>query len=180
MDYFNNSDLLCGDEFGLPRYDTYPATSGLHISFKSEASYVEPVTVVEFKDHAYIDADTDDSLLALYLKAARIDVENYLQKSLGVRTIEIKALRLPKNYRLPWSPVQSITTSGYTLFGDLLVEGGEEITIEYVTNSSLVNDSIKQAIYKRAFDYYENRGSAGELPNIVKMILNPFRRMVFP
>lgn len=178
MDFDKNIDQLCN--FGLPRYDTYPATSGLQISFIDETEYEEPVTVLEFKDHAYIDADTDDNLLELYLKAARIDVENYLQKSLGVRTIQLLAQRLPNNYRLPWGPVESVDTADYTNFGDILIEGGTDLTIEYTTNASLVNDSIKQAIYKRAFDYYENRGSAGQMPNVVQMILNPFRRVVFP
>ena len=180
MDYFNNSDLLCENESGLPRYNVYPAISGLQYSFVDESSYTEPWSLEEFKDHAYIDADTDDNLLELYLKAARIDVENYLQKSLGIRTIQLLAQRLPKNYRLPWGPVNTVTTSGFTLFGDIVKEGGTDVTIEYVTNASLVNDSIKQSIYKRAFEYYENRGSAGEMPNVVKAILNPYRRVVFP
>lgn len=177
-DFDKNIDQIC--TYGLPRYDTYPAISGLQISFIDEDSYIEPVTVEEFKDHAYIDADTDDNLLELFLKAARIDVENYLQRSLGVRTIRLQALRLPKNYLLPWGPVESVETAGFTLFGDILKEGGTDVTVEYVTNESLVNDSIRQAIYKRAFEYYENRGSSGPMPDIVKIILNPYRRMVFP
>lgn len=177
MDYYRNADYC---EFGLPRYDCNPSTSGLQYSFTDESEYDEPVTIEDFKNHAYIDADTDDNLLELYLKAARIDVENYLQQSLGIRTITLLALRLPKNYRLPWGPVESIDTAGYTLFGDILKEGGTDVEIEYTTNASLVNDSIRQAIYKRGFDYYENRGSAGPMPDIVKMILNPYRRVVFP
>ena len=180
MAEFNkNCDQIYGD-WNLPRYDTYPVVSGLQYRFKSEINYIEPVTLQDFKDHAYIDTDTDDNLLALYLKAARIDVENYLQKSLGIRTITLLAQRLPKNYRLPWGPVESIEGTDFTLFGDILKEGGTNVTIEYTTNASLVNDSIKQAIYKRAFDYYENRGSAGPMPDIVKLILNPYRRVVFP
>lgn len=180
MDFDKNIDQLC--EWGLPRYNTHPATSGLQISFIDETEYEEPVTVLEFKDHAYIDDATDDNLLALYLKAARIDVENYLQKSLGIRTVQLLAQRLPKNYRLPWGPVETIDTADYTNFGDILIEGGTDLTIEYTTNESLVSDSIKQAIYKQAFNYYENRDSnqAVELQSIVKTILNPFRRVQFP
>lgn len=185
MDYFNNSDIL-DDTFGLPRYQTYPVLSGLQYTFTDESEYVEPWDLEEFKDHAYIDADTDDNLLSLYLKSARIDVENYLQRSLGVRTITLLAMRLPKNYKLPWGPVESVSTTGFTLFGDILKEGGEEVTVEYVTNDSLVNDSIRQAIYKQAFNYYENRDKykdpkfAGGLIDEVKMILAPYRRVKFP
>lgn len=177
-EFDKNIDQLCN--YGLPRYDCYPAISGLQYSFIDETEYEEPVTLEDFKDHAYIDSDTDDNLLDLYLKAARIDVENYLQKSLGIRTIQLMAQRLPKNFKLPWGPVEEIDTAGYTLFGDILIEGGTDVTIEYTTNTNLVNDSIRQAIYKRAFDYYESRGSAGPMPDIVKVILNPYRRVVFP
>ncbi len=186
MDFFNNSDLIDGNNPSLPKYDTYPAISGLQYSFTDETNYVEPYALDEFKDHAYIDANTDDNLIGIYLKAARIDVENHLQKSLGIRTITLLAQRLPKNYRLPWGPVQSITTAGFTLFGDIVKEGGEDVTLEYTTNASLVNDSIKQAIYKQAFSYYENRDKysrpkfASGLIDEVKMILNPYRRVVFP
>lgn len=179
-DFDKNIDQLC--DFGLPKYNTYPATSGLQISFVDEASYVEPVTVAELKDHAYIDAETDDNLLALYLKAARIDVENYLQKSLGVRTIQLLAQRLPKNYRLPWGPVDYIDSDDLTLFGDILIEGGTDLTIDYTTNASLVNDSIKVAIYQTAFNIYEDR--AGREPkypdSLIKASLEPFRTKRFP
>jgi hypothetical protein len=104
-------------------------------------------------------------------------VEKYLQKSLGVRTFNLLALYLPKNYRLPFGPVEEIFTTGYTLFGDILKEGGKDVNIEYSTNASLVNDSIIQAIYKQAFNYYENRDSNGpvNLDNVVKKILDPYR-----
>lgn len=180
-DFDKNCDQIYGD-WNLPRYNTYPTISGLQVNFIDESDYVEPVTLEEFKDHAYIDADTDDNLLDLYLKAARIDVENYLQRSLGIRTIQLLAQRLPKNYRLPWSPVESIEGTDFTLFGDILKEGGTDVTIEYVTNASLVNDSIKQAIYKQAFSYYENRDANQgiELESVVKMILSKYRRVQFP
>lgn len=184
-DFDKNIDQLCND-YGFPRYDTYPAISGLQYSFTDESDYVEPWDLDEFKDHAYIDANTDDNLLGIYLKAARIDVEKYLQKSLGIRTITLLAQRLPKNYRLPWGPVESIDTAGFTLFGDIVKEGGADVTLEYTTNASLVNDSIKQAIYKQAFSYYENRDKykdpkfAVGLVDEVKIILNPYRRKVFP
>lgn len=177
MDYYKNADYC---EFGLPSYNCSPAVSGLQVNFINEDDYEEPVTMEGFKDHSYIDTETDDNLLELYLKAARIDVENYLQRSLGIRTIQLLAQRLPDNYKLPWGPVESVDTADYTLFGDILKEGGLDVNIEYTTNASLVNSSIKQAIYKRAFDYYENRGSAGPMPDIVKIILNPYRRVVFP
>jgi hypothetical protein len=152
------------------------------VTFTSEANYVEPYNVEDFKDYARIDFDTDDNLIALFLKSARLNIEQYLQKSLGVRTIRLLALHLPKNYKLPYGPIQSITTAGYTLFGDLLKEDGKDIDITYVTNASLVNDAITQAIYRQAYHYYEYReeSSKPNLLNEVKLLVNPYKRIVFP
>jgi hypothetical protein len=174
MDFDKNIDQLCNPLF--PVY-TRDRVSGLQLSIINESEYVDPWDLDDFKDHAKIDFATDDNLLAMYLKAATIDVEKYLQKSLGVRTFNLLALYLPKNYRLPFGPVEEIFTTGYTLFGDILKEGGKEVDIEYSTNASLVNDSIIQAIYKQAFNYYENRDSNGpvNLDNVVKKILDPYR-----
>ena len=174
MDFDKNIDQLCNPLF--PIY-TRDRVTGLQVTIADESQYVEPWSLDDFKDHAKIDFSTDDNLLPLYLKASTIDVENYLQKSLGVRTYNLLALYLPKNFKLPFGPVQEILTEGYTLFGDILKEGGKDITIQYVTNASLVNDSIKQAIYKQAFNYYENRDSNGlvQLDNVVKKILDPYR-----
>ena len=172
------------DQIGnaLPTYDRSGA-EGLNIEVISETSYVEPVTVNEFKDHAYIDSSTNDDQLALILKSARISVEEHLEKSLGIRTMRITALRLPKNYRLPFGPVDSVTTSGFTLFGGMVREGGTDVTIEYVTKASLVNDTIKEAIYKQAYHNYENRDSkksySGQLVDEAEMMLMPFKRGVF-
>ena len=173
------------DQYGtnlLPMYGNKDRLTGLNLTVIDESSYVEPYDLDEFKEHAQIDFATDDSLLAIYLKAARIDVEQYLQKSLGIRTIRLEALTIPKNYRLPFGPVNTITTSGFTLFAGMVKEGGEDVTIEYVTNASLVNDSIKQGIYKQALNYYENRDSNQPigLDNVVDMILRPFKDVKFP
>jgi hypothetical protein len=176
--YEYNEDML-GDI--LPVYE-YLGATGLQIRFTSETSYVEPYNVEDFKDYARIDFDTDDNLILLFLKSARQNIEQYMQKSLGVRAINLIALHLPKNYKLPYGPIQSITTPGYNLFGDLLKEGGKDINITYVTNASLVNDAIKQAIYRQAYHYYEYReaNSKPDLLSEVKLLVNPYRRIVFP
>lgn len=165
----------------LPVYE-YQGATGVQVTFTSEGSYNEPCNLSDFKDYARIDFDTDDNLCNLFLKSARQNVEQHLQKSLGVRTIRLLALCLPKNYKLPYGPIQSMTTAGYTLFGDLLKEYGKDIDITYVTNASLVNDAIKQAIYRQAYHYYEYRDAYSKpgLLNEVKLLLAPYRRIVFP
>jgi hypothetical protein len=176
--YEYNEDML-GDI--LPVYE-YQGATGVQVTFTSESNYFEPFGVEDFKDYARIDYDTDDNLILLFLKSARQNIEQYLQKSLGVRTVRLLALHLPKNYKLPYGPINSITTAGYTLFGDLLKEGGKDIDITYVTNSSLVNDAIKQAIYRQAYHYYEHREDEmkPDLVSEVKLLVNPYKRIVFP
>ena len=182
-DFDENCDIV--NWTGLPVYQK-SGTQGLQISFTSETSYVEPYSLSDFKDFARIDFDTDDNLLSLFLKASRIDIERYLQKSLGIRTITLSALRLPTNFYLPYGPVQSISTTGFTKVGDILKEGGTDIEVEYVSNASLVNDSIKTAIYMQSLNYYDNRekysesGMQGVLIDDVKKILQPFRKVQFP
>lgn len=180
-DFDKNCDQI--NLSGLPVYER-TGVSGLQIQFTSESSYVEPYNFNDFKEYARIDFDTDDNLLNLFLKSARVDIERYLQKSLGIRTIQLSALRLPKNYLLPYGPVNSITTPSFTLVGDIVKEGGTDVTITYVTNASLVNDSIKKAIYQQALHYYDNRDKYGQLTGTVtdevKMILYPFKMIQFP
>ena len=176
--YDYNEDMLVNI---LPTYQ-YKGASGLQVTFTSEEDYVEPYDLEDFKDYSRIDFDTDDNLIELFLKSARQNIEQYLQKSLGIRTINLIALNLPKNYKLPFGPIESITTEGYNLFGDLLKEGGKEINITYVSNASLVNEAIKQAIYRQAYHYYENReaNTKPDLLNEVKLLVNPYKRIVFP
>ena len=176
--YDYNEDMLGNI---LPVYE-YKGASGLQVTFTDEELYVEPYDIEDFKDYAKIDFDTDDNLIELFLKSARQNIEQYLQKSLGIRTISLIALHLPKNFKLPFGPIEAIITEGFNLFGDLLKEGGKYIEIEYETNASLVNDAIIQAIYRQAYHYYENR-EAEFNPNLVsevKLLLSPYKRIVFP
>lgn len=175
MDYFNNSDLI------NPK-TTPSRASGVQIFFSDESEFAEPWDIHEFKQFAKIDFATDDNLISAFLLSARQLVEQYLQQSLGVRTIKLLALELPKNYRLPFGPVDEIVTEGFTLFGDLLKEGGKYIEIEYTTSDMLVNENIKNAIYRQALHNYENRGKylepkfASGLIDEVKLILQPYKK----
>lgn len=182
MDFYKNADIQ--ETSGLPRYGLSDRVSGLQFQF-DDSYYIEPWDIDDFKDFARIDGDTDDNLLALFLKSARITVEQYLQKSLGVRTVLLFAQKLPKNYLLPWGPVDTIITEGFTKFGDILKEGGEDVELEYTT-SGLINDTILTAIYKQAFSLYENRDRykdpkfAGGLVDEVRMLLAPFKHLQWP
>lgn len=72
-------------------------------------STVEPVTVSELKFWARIDGDYEDTVLEGIIKTARKKVEDYLNRSLIEKTIELHLDNWEyNNYELPLSPVLSI------------------------------------------------------------------------
>lgn len=140
----------------------------------------EPVDVAFFKSHARIDFDTDDALVSSYLKAARQELEQWSQLSFGVKTMRLIALEIPKNYKLLFGRVGSITTTGYTLLGDRIRENAKDVTIEYVTEGT-INEAIKIAICRYAAGLYINREnitetqfSAQALQDEAKVMIRPF------
>jgi len=169
MDYYKNADYLetCTNE---------PLLYGIQYRVKTDLA-AEPVTVDFFKEHARIDFDTDDALLASYLKSARQELEQYSQMSFGVKTMMLKALYLPKNYKLMFGYVNTILTAGYTNFGDILKEGGTDIDIEYTT-LGIMNDTIKIAICRYAAGLYIFRENVVETKFNYKTEIDESRKMI--
>ena len=176
MDYYKNADKLCHD---FPRHRRL---RGISYKIVSEADFVEPVTVEEFKQYAYIDFATDDTLIAQIVKQARQQAETYLQKSLGVKTIQMTALECPDNFHVHYGPVA--TDTSFT--GDILKEGGFDLSITYETDASLVNEDIKFAIMGQAFYIYQNRDRFKQDSSVVnvhdgfKEKLAPYRNVTWP
>ena len=84
MNYDQNVDLLA--------LNTVPfKLKGISYSFIDESEYDEPVKLDDFKDYAGIDWQIDDFTVSKLLKSSRIATENYLNKSLGKRTVLFKA-----------------------------------------------------------------------------------------
>lgn len=79
------------------------------------APVAEPVTVDELKAHARIDQDSEDGLLAQYLKMARKATETYLWRQLVSATYTLKIDRFPtEDYiDLPLPPLVSVTSVKY-------------------------------------------------------------------
>lgn len=74
----------------------------------------EPITLADARLHCRIDANTEDTLLSAWIKAARESCEQILQRSLIERTIELAVDEFPEaGFRLPMSPVRSITSLVY-------------------------------------------------------------------
>lgn len=149
MDFYKNADKL-GIEQTI---DT--RAKGVQYTVINDLA-TEPVTIEFFKDHARIDFDTDDALVSSYLISARQFLERWAGLSFGVKTIRLTALQLPTNYKLNYGTVDTVSTTGFTNVGDILKEGGNDVSIDFTT-LGVVNETVKIAICRYAAGLYINR-----------------------
>jgi|SRR5690554_3516937 len=185
MDYYKNIDKICGD------YAPHYRSQGIQYMVVDDLAS-EPVDVTFFKKHARIDYNTDDDIIESYIKAARQELEKWSQLSFGVKTMRMVALSVPNNHRLMFGRVDEITTSGYSNLGDILINGGRNIDIEYTT-LDWIDESIKIAICRYAAGLYlnrepyistsqfnsieEQRASGGKYLDEAKVMLDPYRNI---
>lgn len=76
--------------------------------FELTAPSVEPVTVAEVKLHSRIGIDTDDSLISIYITAARQQAEQLTGRSLAPRTMIRYYDEFPDSIELPKGPITSV------------------------------------------------------------------------
>jgi uncharacterized phiE125 gp8 family phage protein len=76
------------------------------------APTVEPITVSELKSHCRIDASDEDTILATYITAARMQAENYLEIALISQTWDLYLDGFPEAFVLR-SPVVSVSSVNY-------------------------------------------------------------------
>lgn len=181
MDYDKNADILgyCGNPLRRE-----PELGGIQYTVVTDMT-TEPVILSDFKAHARIDYATDDTLCAMYLKAARQHLERFAQKSFGEKTIRITALSLPKNYRLMYGPVAGVTTPDYDAVGDILKGGPyKDVDIEYTTSWPALPEDIKVAICRYAAGLYSVREnlifSVNGVPHEPQKWMDEAERMVLP
>lgn len=154
---------------------------------------VEPVDIDDFKAHARIDFNTDDHLIEKYLKAARQYLEGWSQLSFGEKTIRVRALKLPPRWKLMYGPYRSVVTPGYTLFGDILMEGGSQIEVELETGwpNDELPELIVVAVCRYAAGLYAVRENLiysvngvphepSEIMDEAQKMLDPFRNVTWP
>jgi len=190
MNYAINEDQLC-DGNSNPLLSE-PSLSGIQYSVVTDLT-TEPVTIDDFKLHARIDYNTDDALVALYLKSARQYLEGWAQKSFGTKTMKLTALNLPKNYRLMYGPVNAVTApiNTYTTVGDILKDGPyQDVSITFTT-AWIIPEVVKVAICLEAAAQYMIREAVvfsvngtiqkpTELQDRAKRLLRPFMNITFP
>lgn len=175
-DFYKNCDKICDDNL------MHRSASGIQYYTVNDLAE-EPVTLDFFKAHCRLDFDNDDTLCAVYIKAARRELEMWSQLSFGVKTMGLLALSLPKNYRLMFGKVNTILTANFTNVGDILKEGGNDINITYTT-LNWIDDAIRIAICRYAAGLYINREtvtntqfSSQALQDEAKAMLNPYRNI---
>ena len=109
MDYYRNIDhFTCTDGFGRIGQST-PAVQELEYSVLADLAQ-EPVTNSDFKQHARVDFNTDDNLIAFYLKAAREYLEQWgvFYPTAVDGEVPISAHLLLGNYPNPFNPKTTI------------------------------------------------------------------------
>lgn len=176
MDYYKNADHL-GNMSTCFEFTGCPAVGIQYYVVNDLAT--EPVDVPFFKKHVRIDFNVDDNLLAAYLKAARQELEQWSQLSFGVKTMRLRALQLPNNFRLMFGRVDSITTTGYTNFGDILKEGGKDVEIEYTT-LDWINEAVKIAICRYAAGLYVYRENIVDTEYAAQVGMDEAKEMLKP
>lgn len=188
MDYYRNIDhFTCTDGFGRIGQST-PAVQELEYMVLADLTQ-EPVNVIDFKLHARIDFNTDDALVAKYLKAAREYLEGWSQLSFGVKTIRMTAHRLPNRYKLMHGPYTAINDPSRTLSGakgDILVNGGTDIDVELTSGwpNDELPEAIKVAICRYAAGLYAIREnliySSNGVPHEPTEVMDEAQKMVRP
>jgi uncharacterized phiE125 gp8 family phage protein len=81
------------------------------------APLLEPLTLIETKDHLRYTASDQDALISELIPAARRFAENYCQRALITQTWDFTLDRFPgwrAAIELPFAPLQSVTTITYT------------------------------------------------------------------
>ncbi len=107
----------------------------------------EIVSTSEFKDYARISGTTDDSLIAIILKQARIWCENYISRDIVAKNRTYFIDETNGIFDLPFGPIASIssvtiegvTTTDYSFIGldneTIDLDGSaEEVKVTYITN----------------------------------------------
>ena len=82
---------------------------------RTVAPAVEPVSLSEVRDQLRVTSNDDDTILAANIVAARQAVERDTRRALITQTWRLKLDTFPKKaIRLPFSPLQSVTSVTYT------------------------------------------------------------------
>jgi uncharacterized phiE125 gp8 family phage protein len=156
----------------------------LDTTFSAEGA--EPVTLADAKAWLKVDIADDDLLITELITTARRDCETYLCTSLIPRTITAYLQIGLGEIRLPYGPVDVITTvtdlDGNVI--DYITKYETFKALDPVTEVKAVYTTLgqgakfKTAVMKQLAFLYEHRGDETELNAEVMRQLKPHRRVV--
>lgn len=145
---------------------------------------VEPVSVAEAKNHLRVDIDNDDTLLAIYITAAREYVEGVVRRALITQTLKAYLNAFPgvSAVALPRPPLQSITSLVYTdgdgsdstfdaanYSADIVAQPGR-LVLGY--NKSWPSPATLATVNPIAITYVAGYGAAGsDVPSIYRQAI---------
>lgn len=158
-DFYKNIDKVSAERLKDYLASKGNAVSGITYTLETDLAE-EPVDLEFFREHCRVDFNTDDELLAKYLKAARESLERYAQLSFGERTVRLDAVKLTDDWRVMYGPIVEVLTD-HNLFGQHIIRnsGGRYVTIRYKTGWPLgeVPEDIKIAICRYGAGLYAMR-----------------------
>lgn len=141
---------------------------------------IEPVTVAEIREHGRIDDGVEESLIELYIGAARRTIEQRLRETLITTELRAHFDCFRSVFKLPSGPVQEVTKVGYYDANDADTEFSDtKYQVELVSRPSRV--AVKHGItipttYDRLLpayvDYTAGYGdTAGDVPEDRRLLI---------
>lgn len=150
----------------------------------------EPVTLEQAKDWLKVEVDDDDAIIESLITAARLVCEGYVALSFVTRTVTAVLNNGLGNIRLPYGPVNEITSAtdisggaigSYTITGiankRLLEPKTNYIQLVYSAGYVGLPKHFKTAILTQLTRMYQHRGddSITDIAPDAKIILKPHR-----
>jgi hypothetical protein len=178
----------------------------LDVKFTLEST-TEPCTLAEAKEWCKIELPIteDDALITELIKTSRLQCEGFVNISFVNRTVTALINNSQGDCALPYGPVDVITTvkdgsgtiitsTGYNILGSVFKFVNKPvlpcIEVVYTSGYSTLPVNFKTAVLQQVAYLYENRGDEPanattqnnktvptELSPLVKLILNPYRRV---
>lgn len=149
----------------------------------SDEEVVEPVSLEDGTNWMRVDVTDDNALITALIKAARIQLEKYLNISLIPTTVEATILCQLGNYPLPYGPVTSVVslyngataitdyTLKGTLFKSLVCAYCDPLTIVYEAGYAVCPEDYKTAIKQQTLYLYDNRGDEAMMSKISPVVV---------
>lgn len=162
------------------------------VSGGGDVEVTEPVTLAEAKAWLKVEVDDDDDIIQALITAARITCEGFISCSFVQRTVTAVVNNSLGSIRLPYGPVNNITTvtdsQSTVLDYEVLGVANKRLTypvlnwvqIAYTSGYYTLPKHFMTAILEQLTWMYQHRGDdiAGDISPTAKIILSPYRAII--